>query len=121
MVNGNDRNKIWDAMLDEMVRRFPQVAAGLPPPPNAPTNNDVAIAPPARGTNDDISFIMDHLNADEEDVDEEAEEVTTPLIDQCRNELEAYKRLPKLTMMGNCPLEWWKERIHKFPILSKLA
>ena len=83
-VNGNDENMIWDAMLNEMVQRYPQVAAGAPPPPNAPANNDVGIAPPARGTNDAISFIIDHLNADEEDADEETEEGTTPLIDQYR-------------------------------------
>ena len=27
-VNGNDKNMIWDAMLNEMVQRYPQVAAG---------------------------------------------------------------------------------------------
>ena len=46
-INGNDKNTIWDAMLNEMVRRYPQVAAGAPPSPNAPANNDVGIVPPA--------------------------------------------------------------------------
>ena len=80
----------------------------------------MGISQPARGTNDDILFIIDHLHADEEDADKEAEEGTTSLIDQYRDELEAYKKLPKRTM-GNCPLKWWRDRNHRFPTLSKLA
>ena len=64
-VNGNDKNMIWYSMLNKMVRRYPQVAAGAPPTPNAPSNNHVVIAPPSRGTNDYISFIIDHIDYDE--------------------------------------------------------
>ena len=45
----------------------------------------MGIAPPARGTNDDILFIIDHLNSDEEDADEDPEEGSTPLIDQYKD------------------------------------
>ena len=74
LVNGNDKNVIWDAMLNEMVQRYPQVTAVEPPPPNAPANNYVGTAQPARGNNDDISFIIDHLNSDNEGADKDTED-----------------------------------------------
>ena len=88
-VNGNDKNKIWDAMLNDMVQRYPQVEYWESPPPNDPTKNYVGIAPPAGGTNDDVAFIIDHLNDEEEDADKDPEEGSMPLIDQYRDELEA--------------------------------
>ena len=78
------------------------------------------IALPARVNNDEITLMIDHLNADEEGADKDLEKVSTTLIDQYRDELESNKKLQKLTM-GNCPLIWWKERTYKFPNLSKLA
>ena len=119
-INGNDKKNIWDAMLNKMVQGKPQFLAGSFNTHNDPANNAVGISQPFRGTNDDILFIIDHLHADEEDADKEAEEGTTSLIDQYRDELEAYKKLPKRTM-GNCPLKWWRDRNHRFPTLSKLA
>ena len=42
------------------------------------------------------------------------------LIDQYRDELEAYKKLQKLTI-GYCPLKWQREKTHKFQTLYKLS
>ena len=96
---------IWGEMLNKMVQIYPQFAAGAPPPPNCPANKYMGISPPDRGTNDDISFIIYHPSAGEEDADEGPEEVSTPLIDQYRDEIESYKKLQKLTI-GNFPLKW---------------
>ena len=72
-VNGNNKNVIWGALLNKMVQRYPQVASVATPPPNAPANNYLVITPPARGTNDDISLIIDHLNYDDKGEDEDPE------------------------------------------------
>ena len=72
-VNGNNEKTIWDAMLNEMVQRYPQAAARSPPPCNVPTINYMGIEPPARVTNDDVTLIIDNLNAEKEDTGEEPE------------------------------------------------
>ena len=48
----------------------------------SPGKKYVGITPPARGTNDEIVFIIDHINAEEKGVYEDTEEGSTPLIDQ---------------------------------------
>ena len=78
----------------------------------------MGIAPPSRGTNYDVTFIIDHLNSYKEDTYEDPEEGSTPLIDLYIDELEAYKKV-RTFRMGNCPLKLWIERTHKLPPCPK--
>lgn len=118
-----DQERIWDALLKKSQLRGlflhpEEVCQVVDPIVEVPEANVVRAA----SATDYFHELIDSESDEEVEVD-----LLQQIPQQCSDEIEAYRKLPRLpikrgrTNTYNNPLEWWKMRSLQFPILSKLA
>jgi hypothetical protein len=128
--NNEDKVRIWDALLVEMILRGDTVTTEEEETYDNPGRNEGNKDPflASNAEDDDLAFFIDQITEANAN-DNTAQQEHTPaggLGEQCEMELAAYRRLPSLPILNekkeyNNPLKWWRDRQMKLPILTKLA
>ena len=129
--NNEDKVRIWDAMLAEMILRGGDMVTAEEEEDNDENpgvNKDPYLGAP-HADDKDLAFFINQIaeaNANHNMAQQDNAPPAGGLREQCEMELAAYSQLPSLPILYekkeyNDPLKWWKDRQTKLPVLAKLA
>ena len=120
LKHAHDRQSIWDAMAEEMLKVINENTFDFKDTQEEP-DEDITTISEGSIEDDPLHRYMGRITRGQQGTNDD------PLSkeDKIKMELNHYKNEVELPLFTggerNCPLQWWKDRQKKFPILSRLA